>query len=169
MFNEVIGKLNILQILRLAGSAMASFISLPDNPRPENKGAYLVLRQRASGLVLLANLIGDFSYSERAIKCYGFAHEKGERLGNRPEDLSSWQSRNPDEEKWGGAVVAGNFLLSLSGLPELGDEAVMLVTAFLVGWSDETEIRQIATISSNPFLDPLFKKSTERWASRFAD
>lgn len=66
----------------------------------------------------------------------------------------SWQSRNPDEEQWGGAVICrdgadGFIILACSGLPELLDEVAMLCTAVDLGLLIPGEAEQLARISGS--------------------
>lgn len=75
--------------------------------------------------------------------------------------VTSYDSRNPDLGLWGGAVgIRGrndrsDLVLSFSGLPELWDEAAMLVTA--VPSHEMSEDMVLAHISDerNPHLRPL--------------
>jgi hypothetical protein len=97
--------------------------------------------------------------------------EKGQRLFTLQSLHSSFQSRDEsaiitdiggNEQnwgQWGGAIrlTDGHLILSLSGLPEMGDEAVMLVVAIRAGWLGGSEAKTIATISKNPYFEPLLK------------
>lgn len=90
--------------------------------------------------------------SEKAKKYFDLSAEKATRLNRMYDergDLSSWQSRNPDEQQWGGAIIAGDWVLSCSGLPELWDEAVMLATAVISGILAYADAKHIAGLSGN--------------------
>lgn len=97
---------------------------------------------------------------EKGSQSFDFALEKSRRLREHPDHLSSWQSRDPSSNKWGGAIRVGQFILSFSGLPELVDEALMLNLVHpnrlprhqLHEEVPEYEyLRQVASISRNPF------------------
>ena len=87
--------------------------------------------------------------AERGQKYLELAQEKARRLAEHPDHWSSWQSRNPDEGKWGGAVNAGAYIFSFSGLPELADEAAMLLTALSLGFLLEERAAAFAQYSGN--------------------
>ena len=91
--------------------------------------------------------------------------EKAKRLSSKEnyEHISSWQSRNPDLKRYGGAIkihtkVMNTFsrdienvilILSFSGLPEVGDEALVLLLAREMGWLSEARITTYTEISGN--------------------
>lgn len=86
------------------------------------------------------------------------ASEKGLRLFHHPDHLSSWQSRDMTVEPklWGGAIRVGTRLYSISGLPELGDEAVMLAVALAVHNPNVLGVLDtIAGFSHNPYWPKL--------------
>lgn len=62
---------------------------------------------------------------------------------------SSWQSRCPGLNRFGGAIRAGEFAFSLYGICEPADEAVMLITAFNLGLLTYIEACRIAQRSNN--------------------
>ncbi|QQG42499.1 MAG: hypothetical protein HYW15_03265 [Candidatus Giovannonibacteria bacterium] len=103
--------------------------------------------------------IGNIS-EEKAEKYLSFCQEKAKRLAQHAEHLSSWESRCPDQNRWGGAVRVGDFIFSMSGFPELGDEAIMLATAgiYYKGWQSPKAIDTINIIaerSQNPYWSNL--------------
>jgi len=120
------------------------------------EGAYFCFASMKKGLPLVFTPVGDVAI-EKAEKYVAFSMEKARRLAQHPEHVSSFQSRNPPEQ-WGGAIHVGGNIFSMSGLPELGDEAVMLVTAFMF-FPKLEEVRvacnAIAQTSENPFFRPL--------------
>lgn len=69
--------------------------------------------------------IGDV-WEEKLPKYMEFSLEKSRRLLTYPEHLSSWQSRRPELNEYGGAIRTPHGLLSFSGLPEELDEALNL-------------------------------------------
>ncbi len=56
------------------------------------------------------------------------AIEKAIRL-SRNNDTISWLTRDPNDGKYGGAIRASGYIPSFSGLPELADEAFMVLLA----------------------------------------
>ncbi len=78
--------------------------------------------------------------------------EKVYRLHRNPNHNSSWQSRKPDFDQWGGAIRAGEYIFSFSGLPELADEAVMLATAVMLLLLTLEEACAIARLSDNQYF-----------------
>lgn len=76
---------------------------------------------------------------ERHLKYIHFANEKAVRLARRPDDVSSFQSRDesdPDrmKHKYGGAIRCGlldgmRLIFAFSGFSELEDEAVCVILA----------------------------------------
>lgn len=72
-----------------------------------------------------------------------WAMGKVQSLQENPDHVSSRQSRNPDLDRWGGAIRAGEYFLSFSGFEEDEDEALVLLLAIelsLLGGSRALEI-----------------------------
>ncbi len=88
-----------------------------------------------------------------------FSQEKAQRvMWNR--QFSSWQSRDPENGKWGGAVSIVPWVLSMSGLKELDDEAYSLVVGVKSDLVAMTTAGATACISGNEdrvqrFLDAV--------------
>lgn len=122
-------------------------------------GAFCVLRtDRTQGLDFTPQLLAviDRVDDPVAVVSYRmFAQEKAWRLLSRPSDASSYQSRDEAHEKWGGAIRAGDYILSFSGLPELVDEALMLVLAVRLELIGRAEAERIAALSHNAYFAPL--------------
>lgn len=121
----------------------------PDYPQERNYG-YFTVRDRHSGQVSCILRIGQCP-RERGKRFLALSMEKGSRLFETKE-LSSWQSRNPDQGMWGGAIATKEFILSFSGLPEKADEALMLKYAQIRKLIDEEAIVEIAEASNNTFF-----------------
>ena len=98
---------------------------------------------------------------EKAEKYCAFAMEKVARLARHPDHRTSYESRDPEENKWGGAVRIGDYIFSMSGLPELADEAVMLTTASLYHYVITGNLDATRTVMNfelgheNRYWDPL--------------
>ncbi len=85
--------------------------------------------------------------------------------GPRQKIVSSWQIRNFDRAEYGGAIIVKGFvtdpgelvpiLLSTSGLPEHGDEAVDLLMAKSMIWGNAHDYRTIMDYSDNDIARDL--------------
>jgi hypothetical protein len=120
---------------------------------------YLTIQRRRDGRVLLVAQIGECP-DNKAEKYMTLSLEKGGRLYwcrscGFKNHLSSWQSRNEKRMKYGGAICAGPFILSFSGLPELADEAVMLRLAVELNLISLRTAYRIAKISDNNYARQL--------------
>ena len=149
-----------------------------ENPS-DRRGGYLTILSEFAGrgtLVLLSQ-IGLVPMDE-VHKCIVRSQEKPWRLLNFPDHVSSYQSRDPNAVlhnqsaaeikpygKWGGAIRAGAMILSFSGLPELGDEAAMLLTALKLGQINFVKADAIAVISHNKIFYEIVSdlKVRDKW------
>jgi hypothetical protein len=145
-----------------------TFSQLPG--QAEEKVGYFSARSDVDGRILTLFQVGTCR-PEKWCKYATLSLEKGERLFHFKEHQSSWKTRNEGIRilalgqsgffepwgKWGGAIrLAGHQLIfSFSGLPELGDEAVVLWVAVKIGLLSVEKAKEIATISSNPFLEQM--------------
>ena len=70
---------------------------------------------------------------------------------------TSWESRNPDQGLFGGAIVTGQglYVVCRGTGQEYYDEAMALVIAVLMGWVDLYYAREIGRLSGNPHFGPL--------------
>jgi len=144
------------------------------NPAPEKKGGFLTfLSGRANGSVIeLVAPLPIGTYDTRKIEKYvRIAQEKAFRLYAHwlrapDEALSSFQTRNPEEIMWGGAVLfnlsklEGHLrtckIISFSGLAEVTDEALSLDLGYRLGIEqDENVAKRIVEISQNPVYEEM--------------
>lgn len=91
---------------------------------------------------------------DRAEKYMKFSAEKPWRayqLG----DVTSFTSRDPDNNQWGGGIVTGGWLIGVSGLPEQWDEAVVVVSAVLSGLESADWAATIAAKNANGYIMSL--------------
>lgn len=137
---------------------------LRGNPKPKRCGGYLTVLLRGEPQIQLCASIGVFEDDPHQYLVY--SQEKAERLRVFwHEHLSSWQSRDPDNGRWGGAICADEMIFSFSGLPEKVDEAVVTAAAYWLGEITEySHALQIADISRNPFTEELIARM-EGWIS----
>jgi hypothetical protein len=122
------------------------------------RGGYLAaLNTSGIGKVDIILQLGPYN-PEKAVGQIELVQEKCWRLKSfRTEGhLTSYESRDPDNGKWGGAVYAGDYIFSFSGLPELWDEAAMLVLAIRLGYLHEQDvIPDMMPDMRNPHWYPL--------------
>lgn len=125
------------------------------------QGGYFCLLDPIHNCPELVIAIGVIAPEKRA-KYFEFCQEKSRRLADHEDDLSSWQTRHPEQGQWGGAIrTLDQKIFSFSGLPELGDEAVMLAVV-MITTADSPEVElirtwcdEIAALSRNPYWVPL--------------
>jgi len=78
--------------------------------------------------------------------------------------VSSWQTRDDKDERWGGAVLfpplgALANVISFSGLAEVTDEAVALTLGYKLGLvTDPQYAVRVTQISGNPVFEELFQE-----------
>ncbi|HEV8666248.1 MAG TPA: hypothetical protein VN665_00155 [Candidatus Paceibacterota bacterium] len=112
------------------------------------------------GQVYLKAFIGKVP-SEKLSKYWTLAEQKATRLSDHipyARHISSWQSRNPTNNHWGGAIKAPRHVYSFSGLPEMYDEAFMLLLATELSELKVEDAAAIAAISSNPHWRQLAER-----------
>lgn len=146
----------VSQIVENASQIVKATKDMIGNKAPDRQGGYLVIQERSSGKILLLERIGKCPTSDIE-KYLNFAQEKGLRLINN-ENISSWQTRDPENDKWGGAIMAhhNSLIISFSGLEEIIDEAVALTLALRQNWLSYNEFIAIAKISENYFAGMLY-------------
>ena len=151
-----IGEVGILKIWGDADGILTNLIQLFYKNDPDRRGGYLTVLDRYGGTYTVIG-IGQIPklQSER---CFRLSLEKCNRLASHPNHLSSWQSRNPNEGKWGGAISTGQYILSFSGLSEPGDEALVLMLSSFLCWYSLDDIKDTARISSNTFFLKLYSE-----------
>ena len=124
-----------------------------------NQGGYFCLRSctvSADAPPTLVELLGEVVPAARAGKRFALSQEKARRLAENSDHLSSWQSRDVAAERYGGAIRAGNRILSFSGLPEDADETVCTLAAHWQGLISAARVEEIARVSDNQTLQNLF-------------
>ncbi len=149
-----IGSLNLNEAVSRITEHIAWMTStFPEFPK-EQQGGYLYHARKSDGLMLATIYVGECPF-EKAKQYQKFAQEKANRLHHYiglAEHISSWQSRMVALERYGGAIVAGDNILSFSGLPEHKDESTMLDLALVAGLISWKEATVILDISQNPWF-----------------
>lgn len=121
-------------------------------------GGYFTVACGATGVALCVQGIGEV-YVEKAPRyLFNSAVEKPKRLAEHDGHLSSFQSADLEvsdsqRSKYAGAVRAGNRILSFSGLPELLDEAIVLVVGVQLHYFGKEYAERVAGISKNPYYE----------------
>ncbi len=133
----------IIMFATVAAQRIAGLYEVKDEP-----SGYLTIRSASDGRILLVRQIGDCPADKFASRSRN-SMEKGERLMANPEDVGSHQSREPKDEKWGGAIRTRQFLISFSGMPEHADEALDVGIAVKYGLMSESEADAIFAASEN--------------------
>jgi hypothetical protein len=90
--------------------------------------------------------------TKKAGERFELCQEKARRLISNPRHLSSWQSRDPEEGRKGGAIRANDYIFSFDGLTEEGDEALVLAIANALKLMSGDDMNEIARISSNSLI-----------------
>lgn len=118
---------------------------------------------KGSGLVteLITKKIGTILDPGKEEKYRRLATEKAGRLLKHPEHLTSFSSKNDALEQYQGAIRAGDFILSFSGLPSQWDEACMIVLARLNDLIDTDDWKKIIAESNNLVAQTLWETVTE--------
>ncbi len=124
----------------------------PQNNDQVRKSGYFTLRDISSGRVIITIMLGDIP-KEKQEKYLQLSLEKGDRLYKNYKTsfkiFSSWQTRQPDNDKWGGAIRVNRYILSFSGLSELLDEALVLEVALTMNWENSHRLYEISQVSNN--------------------
>ena len=122
---------------------------------PSRTGAALTIyNMDAEKPICFTAIVGRPS-KEKFQKYYGFSIEKARRLLENPEHLSSYHSRDPENDKWGGAIRSDPIIISISGFPELWDEACSLVMAVRGSGLHLAKAKHVVEISKNPYFQKL--------------
>lgn len=124
-------------------------------------GAFFIRRLSVSGVQSQHCFVWGCLPLERMEKYIGFAKEKALRLAERPNDISSWESRNVEKQQLGGAVrfddQGTDIILSCSGFEEDEDEELVVDMAhaldlFAMDLHGNELVRRIMAVSNNARL-----------------
>jgi hypothetical protein len=139
---------------------------LNGNPNPEKSGGWLTILYNPRGISGKNVLsVGNFP-TEKNFKYHNLSQEKAYRLlahhFRDEEAFSSYQTRKPEENKWGGAVLEDvpsiSRIISFSGLAEKIDEALSLsLIQYLNGYLNENLAKKVVEFSENEFYEPMIK------------
>jgi hypothetical protein len=142
---------NAGRIIELAEKAMEELAKLGEQ---KSSGYLTVFDAAGGGEIILISRIG-ICPPEKAKKYLTLSLEKSGRLFSQPLHYASFQSRNPAEDKWGGAITAGSIIISFSGLSEMADEALSVYVAWNMGLIDNKMVSFFTAISDNKYLQQI--------------
>jgi len=122
------------------------------------KGGYVSIYSLGAKRLEFVSIVGKPVPQEKWSAYSYNSEEKGARLISTHFELghmTSYESRDPDNGKWGGAIVADNYILSFSGLPEQADEAVMMAVAIELDLLSLINAEDIAKRNNNEIFAVL--------------
>ncbi len=152
------------QIKTKMEEVLFAYLKLPEDltKKGSRQGGYLTVKN-ADGEINSIYKIGIIEDKLKVAKYFNLSQEKPDRLcrlrkmGKR--HYTSWDSRNPDSNEFGGAIFLNlnngdDYYLSFSGLPELGDESCMLMLRIrMLAIQDIKKMRQIAALIIRKIYD----------------
>lgn len=110
-------------------------------------GGYLCLTGQ-DGIPLLVVGIGEPQVGNLP-RYIEFCQEKAARLALYPSDVLSLESREPDQNRFGGAVRGEDYIASFSGFPERLDE---VVAALALSTMDISFGEAMERLGDNPYV-----------------
>jgi len=159
---EVLFEAPLPKIVDYAAHVIMRAVDLLGQPgQPGKCGGYLAVWSIYLPPPGRLELLAAFGYQlqETLAKRMEVAMEKCRRLdnGDGQGHLTSYESRNPEIGRWGGAVRGLQHIYSFSGLPELWDEAAMFVLAIRLHELRESDVLAQISEERNPHLRPLLE------------
>lgn len=170
------GRFDYRGVEETASALVAISRELKGNPSPEKEGGYLTVVPSGFSEGVHVLEIGSFP-EEKYDKYRSLSAEKASRVfanwlrapfneRSRDDVVSSYQTRDPDLNMWGGAVVFDsrtNFevvrypnIVSFSGLSELADEALSYVIGRSLHYGEGPDLLQkIKDTSGNELIDEM--------------
>ena len=168
MIEKIIVPFNLTDIQRYMAVLLDLARGRSDLPGSEyNRRGYLTLMNGETGQIAFTLPFGEIP-SEKIEKYFEYSQEKAERLFSiinmhlpHMKHTSSFQSRNEAEQKYGGAIYLNCHtnisIFSFSGMPELIDEAMMLVLAERLRQDNHLKVfRSIEACQRNPYWEQLY-------------
>jgi len=166
-FNDIIDKTKYL----IAISKEAK-----GNPSPDKSGGFLTFglkdfEQNYMGFIGEVPMEKQLKYSRLSQeKAYRIYSDWLRNIDDLKEVFSSYQTRNPDLNMWGGAVlfehkyVAPN-IISFSGLSEVADEALSFILGHSFGFTKGNEelFEKVKKTSDNPVIENMFDRFNKEY------
>lgn len=157
-----------LHAIRLIAREGLDFL-LAEFPSMDGHGGYLCSKFIGDERFLLKPEI--FGETETAEENIASSKEQATRLEEeyiRNSHVSSFQSRDPEKNKFGGSVIGTDpytrleHIVSFSGLPEKANEALSTYISLGMRCLDLKKAERIAEISDNEFIRKILEKLKER-------
>jgi hypothetical protein len=111
-------------------------------------GGCLCIADDVNGVPVAKAFIGNPDILQRG-EYWELAEEKVRRLSGHPEHISSWESRDTLNKRYGGAIRTSGGILGFSGLPEKVDEAFCIGLALLRELLSGNEALGIISVNEN--------------------
>ncbi len=167
---------NLERICQRANELMMALHGLPEYESKHRKGGVIVLADESVSTyssACIAEVPGENPH-----KYLTFALKKCQALRDNVKIPISFIVRNEVLEVFGGglqirckwdsngnlqpafavssASLTGRAYVAFSGLPELADEALVLVLAIDMYWITQKDAEKFAALSKNPYFHPLY-------------
>lgn len=159
---------DIEEITDRATRLLDILINLPEYDRKDRAGGVLVLVPDKTCASSIAIALGKVPENDPE-EYYEVALRKCLILREKKDSHSSYVLRDKSKGIYGGGIsfkwlfpayhFATKAYIAFSGLPEYGDEALVLVLAIDMHWISEDQARKISEASDNPYFEPLLKAS----------
>ncbi len=153
-----IGSRSFDEVFDAVSSAVGTYLTHRKNTDPTRKGGYCTIVDRMSEEVVATFEVGHPEH-RKAERYRQLSVEKALRLletNDKLGHLTSWQSRDEQADKWGGAIIVGDYIFSFSGFaPDLVDEAVMILAARTLSFLNEGEAESLANTNNNDWAQLL--------------
>lgn len=114
-------------------------------------GVFCLMEESTGRYIVEPTIIGQITNGKED-RYRELCQEKAVRLRENKGDMSSWQSRDEKNDKWGGAISDGDHIWSFSGLTEYQDEALMIMSAHMCGRIMNGAPKNYAKISDNRII-----------------
>lgn len=124
----------------------------------------------SNGSTILLFLVGEIEEDGkmRAELSRAYCQERAQRLGRNPDHISSWESRDEELHKLGGAIRSGKLIYSFSVFSEEWNEACAITMARLNGSSPRTrKMRKLSQTSRKHAAELYHKLLTSRKIRRW--
>lgn len=95
-------------------------------------------------------------HPEKVLRYTRFAGEKCARTCESGQ-ISSFTTRDPANDKWGGGIKVYGGYAAISGLPEVWDEALIVAAALALDLLSVDEANAIFDLSQNPHRERVFQ------------
>lgn len=132
--------------------------------KKDQYGGYLTIFDKEDKEILTIEKIGEIP-EEKEERYKNLSREKGERLFLHQGHLCSFQSRNPEEDRYGGAIRTENLIISFSGFPEDADTLFVIEVAKLVVELEKDRTTEILTLARIENLHAEFQNFCYKTAS----